>query len=190
MGTEAGEAGAHSAGSGGRRFSRSGNGGSEGNGTPLSETLAGEVRQLLGASEEAARAIRNHAVAEADALRDALRREIEETRRDAATRAQAEIAAVVGESLRRLSARAAAVDASLDELRSEANRFAADLTELGARLAPETGEGRAMVEDERRGRLIALTMAINGASREETARYLEENLQLSDVGSLLDSVYR
>src|SRR5438105_3593185 len=101
MGAEAGEAGALSAGSGGRRFSRSENGAPDGNGmAPLSETLAGEVQELLGASEAAARAIRDRAAAEAEALRDALRREIEETRRDAATRAQYEIAAVVGESLR------------------------------------------------------------------------------------------
>ena len=56
---------------------------------------------------------------------------------------------------------------------------------------PELPAGEQPMDDEeRRGRLIALTMAINGAPREETARYLEENLRLRDVETLLDSVYR
>jgi cell division septum initiation protein DivIVA len=38
-------------------------------------------------------------------------------------------------------------------------------------------------------RLIALNMALNGTPREETARYLSENFQLSDAGGLLDEVY-
>jgi DivIVA domain-containing protein len=38
-------------------------------------------------------------------------------------------------------------------------------------------------------RLIALNMALNGTPREETARYLSENFQLADAGSLLDEVY-
>ncbi|MGH2930530.1 MAG: hypothetical protein ACRDL8_20170, partial [Solirubrobacteraceae bacterium] len=44
--------------------------------------------------------------------------------------------------------------------------------------------------DEAEGaRLIALNMALNGTPREETARYLLENFQLSDAGGLLDEVY-
>jgi DivIVA domain-containing protein len=44
--------------------------------------------------------------------------------------------------------------------------------------------------DEAEGaRLIALNMALNGTPREETARYLSENFQLSDAGGLLDEVY-
>ncbi|HEV3002488.1 MAG TPA: DivIVA domain-containing protein [Solirubrobacteraceae bacterium] len=38
-------------------------------------------------------------------------------------------------------------------------------------------------------RLIALNMALNGQSREETDRYLAENFDLSDRQSLLDEVY-
>jgi len=155
----------------------------------MSEALAGEVRELIGASEEAARAIRERAVAEAESLREALHREAEETRSEAATRAQQEIAAVVGESLKRLTDKAADVNGRLDELRSEANRFASELAELGARMAPDGDRPPPMIEQERRARLIALTMAINGASREETARYLEENCDLHDVDVLLDSVY-
>jgi hypothetical protein len=198
MGSQAGEAPAVGGEAGRRRFKRSqngGNGGPNGNGSaPLSEKVAGEVRELLDASEAAARAIRDRAANEAEALRDALIREAEETRRDAATRAQQEIAAVVGDALARLSAKAAAVNADLEELRSEANRFAADLSELGARMAPagdpQSNGHPPISEDARRARLIALTMAINGASREETSRYLQENLGLREVRALLDTVYR
>jgi hypothetical protein len=196
MGTEVGEAGAPGGASKRRRFSRSGNGSSAGNGgppgngsPPMSEALAGEVRELIGASEAAARAITERAVADAQSLREALRREAEETRSEAATRAQQDIAAVVGESLKRLTDKAADVNGRLDELRSEANRFASELADLGARMAPDGNQPPPMVEQERRARLIALTMAINGASREETARYLEENCDLEDVDALLDSVY-
>ncbi|MGH2857113.1 MAG: DivIVA domain-containing protein [Solirubrobacteraceae bacterium] len=44
--------------------------------------------------------------------------------------------------------------------------------------------------DEAEGaRLIALNMALNGTPREETARYLSENFQLTDARGLLDEVY-
>jgi chromosome segregation ATPase len=197
MGTQAGDASAIGGGAGRRRFSRpenGSNGHSNGNGSSsLSDKVAGEVRELLGASEEAARAIRDRAASEAEALRDALIREAEETRRESATRAQQEIAAVVGDALARLSAKAATLNRELDELRAEANRFAADLTELGARMTPAGDSGSNgqpdIPADERRARLIALTMAINGASREETGRYLQENLGMREVHALLDTVY-
>ncbi len=38
-------------------------------------------------------------------------------------------------------------------------------------------------------RLIALNMALNGTPREETSRYLEENFDLEDQGTILDEVY-
>ena len=38
-------------------------------------------------------------------------------------------------------------------------------------------------------RLIALNMALNGESREDTDRYLAENFQLADRGKLIDEVY-
>jgi hypothetical protein len=44
-------------------------------------------------------------------------------------------------------------------------------------------------EDVEGARLIALNMALNGQSRKETDRYLAENFDLSDRGTLLDEVY-
>ena len=38
-------------------------------------------------------------------------------------------------------------------------------------------------------RVIALNMALNGSSREETAHYLSENFELDDPEALLDEVY-
>ncbi|HWF55534.1 MAG TPA: DivIVA domain-containing protein [Solirubrobacteraceae bacterium] len=44
-------------------------------------------------------------------------------------------------------------------------------------------------DDAEGARLIALNMALNGSSREETERYLAENFQLADRAGLLDEVY-
>jgi hypothetical protein len=44
-------------------------------------------------------------------------------------------------------------------------------------------------EDVEGARLIALNMALNGQSREETDRYLADNFDLSDRAALLDEVY-
>lgn len=51
----------------------------------------------------------------------------------------------------------------------------------------ETGAGGD--EDLEGARLIALNMALNGQSREETDKYLAENFDLSDRDALLDEVY-
>jgi DivIVA domain-containing protein len=51
--------------------------------------------------------------------------------------------------------------------------------------APVEGESG----DVEGARLIALNMALNGQSREETDRYLAENFDLADRQSLLDEVY-
>jgi DivIVA domain-containing protein len=44
-------------------------------------------------------------------------------------------------------------------------------------------------DDEEAARLVALDMALGGASREETETYLAEHYALSDPGKLLDDVY-
>jgi DivIVA domain-containing protein len=72
----------------------------------------------------------------------------------------------------------------------------AEEVELDLPVEPEDAEGPAGAEplpeesdDAEGARLIALNMALNGTPREETARYLSENFQLSDAGGLLDEVY-
>lgn len=56
---------------------------------------------------------------------------------------------------------------------------------------PETAdEPEAEADDDVEGaRLIALNMALNGQSREETDKYLAENFDLADREALLDEVY-
>lgn len=50
-------------------------------------------------------------------------------------------------------------------------------------------EGAGDDDDVEGARLIALNMALNGQSREETDKYLAENFDLSDRAALLDEVY-
>lgn len=51
---------------------------------------------------------------------------------------------------------------------------------------PEAG---ASGEEAQNARLVALNMALNGASRDETQRYLAENFSIEDPKDLLDDVY-
>lgn len=55
--------------------------------------------------------------------------------------------------------------------------------------AQPVDEGLEADEDVEGARLIALNMALNGQSREETDRYLAENFDLRDRRTLLDEVY-
>ena len=54
--------------------------------------------------------------------------------------------------------------------------------------APERASAEAPAGQEG-ARVIALNMALNGSSREETAHYLSENFELDDPEALLDEVY-
>jgi DivIVA domain-containing protein len=55
---------------------------------------------------------------------------------------------------------------------------------------PEVVEVEEAAEDDTEGaRLIALNMALNGQTREETDKYLAENFDLADRAALLDEVY-
>jgi DivIVA domain-containing protein len=70
----------------------------------------------------------------------------------------------------------------------------ADEPEAGEELVVEEVIEVVAVEPEGDGdtegaRLVALNMALNGTSREETDRYLAENFDLSDRAALLDEVY-
>ena len=114
---------------------------------------------------------------------------------------------------------AAAADEGIDpEVHDAAELYGVDASELAAATAaadaavdsaapPDTGAGPTSVaspttgatvhrdptggagEDVEGARLIALNMALDGTSREETDRYLAENFKLSDRAALLDEVY-
>jgi DivIVA domain-containing protein len=71
---------------------------------------------------------------------------------------------------------------------AEAEVAAAPVPAAPAPSAPAGGSGGEGADIEG-ARLIALNMALNGQSREETDRYLQENFDLPDRGALLDEVY-
>ncbi|HEY2632712.1 MAG TPA: DivIVA domain-containing protein [Solirubrobacteraceae bacterium] len=57
-------------------------------------------------------------------------------------------------------------------------------------LFPEEQQAHAAASGDLDGaRLVALNMALNGDSREETGRYIAENFEVSDTDRLLDEVY-
>jgi DivIVA protein len=101
-----------------------------------------------------------------------------------------------------VQAAAAAADEHIDpEVHDAAELYGVDAGELAAATAaadaapPTTGApvhrdpvGGAG-EDVEGARLIALNMALDGTSRDETDRYLAENFKLSDRAALLDEVY-
>jgi hypothetical protein len=55
--------------------------------------------------------------------------------------------------------------------------------------APASAPAAARAPGHEGARVIALNMALNGSSREETAAYLAENFELDDPDALLDDVY-
>jgi DivIVA domain-containing protein len=80
---------------------------------------------------------------------------------------------------------------------AEADGEAPDELELAEEVSVEEtvvvetveAEGAPTESDTEGARLVALNMALNGTSREETDRYLAENFDLADRGGLLDEVY-
>ena len=101
-----------------------------------------------------------------------------------------------------VQAAAAAADEHIDpEVHDAAELYGVDAGELAAATAvadaaPPTTDApvhRDPAEDADENvegaRLIALNMALDGTSRDETDRYLAENFKLSDRAALLDEVY-
>jgi len=81
---------------------------------------------------------------------------------------------------------------ALSTLAGELRDAAATLDERVARIRAKVGAQPLPPPEHdalRRARLLAVNMAANGATREETARYLSERLGIRDRDSLLDSVY-
>jgi hypothetical protein len=101
-----------------------------------------------------------------------------------------------------VQAAAAAADEHIDpEVHDAAELYGVDAGEVAAATAaadaapPTTGApvhrdpAGGAGEDVEGARLIALNMALDGTSRDETDRYLAENFKLSDRAALLDEVY-
>jgi DivIVA domain-containing protein len=85
---------------------------------------------------------------------------------------------------------AAEVDDGSDEPEAAEELFVEETVVVEAVAPAEVDGGSAPAEGDTEGaRLVALNMALNGTSREETDRYLAENFDLADRGELLDEVY-
>ena len=167
-------------------------------------TAADKVRDIVEAAERSATELEAAARAEADRIRGEAQRQ---------TEAQLER---IQEATDRLSARAAEIEGALDDLgervRGTIASLREDLRELrgsgsehvaaepepppagepipAAEPAPAAETAPAGTAEAGEGaRVIALNMALNGSTREETGRYLAENFELDDPEALLDEVY-
>jgi hypothetical protein len=132
----------------------------------LSSSASAQVQAILEAAENSAEQIKREAEAEAEKIRGAARESKQE-----------DLSGVL---------------AAVASLRKDLDTLEARLKELqGPAPAPEpaaiaqTADG----DDTESARLIALNMALNGESREETDKYLAENFELGDRAALLDEVY-
>jgi TolA-binding protein len=181
----------------------------------LSE-LAGEVEALQRRASEPA-TLSKQAGEQVRAIVQAAERGAEEIRATASAEA-AERVAQVTEAADHLRARVEQMQADvthvMSELRDEARRLRDDLEALrvdAARLGAASGEAfdaaaspdpvtppEAAVApdpaapangDTAAARIVALDMALSGAPRDETDRFIAEHYDLSDRAALLDEVY-
>jgi DivIVA domain-containing protein len=76
-----------------------------------------------------------------------------------------------------------------DDEERELDQSPYDEEEFGAPESAPASESGVTSGDVEGARLVALNMALNGTSREETDRYLAENFDLADRVTLLDEVY-
>jgi hypothetical protein len=137
------------------------------------EAVAGRLAERANTIEQALQGI-------ADSVRDelsALRADLEELR-------------AVGEGVAEVRANAAAEPAPAEpEPRPEPAEPEPEPAEPEPEPAASPAAGPPAGDGHEGARVIALNMALNGSSREETARYLDENFELENPEALLDEVY-
>jgi hypothetical protein len=134
----------------------------------LSSSASAQVQAILEAAENSAEQIKREAEAEAEKIRGAAR----ESKQEDLSGVLAAVASL-RKDLDTLEAR-------LKELQGPAPAPAPEPAAIA-----QTADG----DDTESARLIALNMALNGESREETDKYLAENFELGDRAALLDEVY-
>jgi DivIVA domain-containing protein len=146
----------------------------------LAEGASSQVRAILEAAETSARQLRDEAGREAgdhvERVEDAAKGML-----DKLDRLQAELDRL----LAGLKSTAESLTGSLEELSRDVGTLGP--TVQPAPTAPPSNGARS--DDEAGARLVALNMALEGSSREETARFLGEHYELGDLGALLDEVY-
>ena len=188
-------------------------------GAPLAATTSEQVRAILEAAEQGAQAITRDAQEEAAQVRTQAQEDARRFDADAVEHSRERVARVAEQAaamLGRLDAIEREVTSLMDALRAGASRLHGELASLeetmreltatsGAPPAaprqepsapPAVEPPRAPVPppagddvDVEGARLIALNMALNGQTREQTEQYLAENFALTDRDALLDEVY-
>ena len=183
-------------------------------GDALASSASEQVRAIVEAAETSAAGIQRGAESDAREIRDEADRDAQATR-DQARDYVAKVAQMTDAMLARLDAIETELGSQFEMLRAGSTRLGDDLRLLEGQLTEIKGTvepGRAF-EPESQGepgaasgvaagpedadrhddpdgaRLIALNMALNGTSRDETARYLSGHFRLSDPAGLLDEVY-
>jgi chromosome segregation ATPase len=165
----------------------------------LSEQAGEQVRAIVQAAERGAEEIRATASAEA-AERVAHVTEAAEHLRARVEQMQADVTHVMSE----LRDEAHRLRDDLAALRVDAARLGAASDEASDAAAPETGSAAAAETaspaaardpatpangDTAAARIVALDMALSGAPRDETDRFIAERYDLRDRAALLDEVY-
>jgi hypothetical protein len=177
----------------------------------LASVASAQVQAIVEAAEASAYAIEREARDNAEQAAKEAARDAQRTRDEAVERSQEHVGKVheaTSLMLQRVDAMESELSALVESLRTGANRLKADLSLLSGNMGElydASGRGSsggaggakkaaaqpadADDDDVEGARLIALNMALNGQSREETDKYLAENFDLGDRASLLDEVY-
>ena len=153
----------------------------------LATAASDQIRAIIEAAEQTAAQIRSEAEEEAARIRREAEEEASGIRSEARGDAQALLQSI-REGMSRLSADLAELDDKLQPAPAPAPAAApppppAPSPEAEPPAAAQTDAGTESA------RLVALNMALDGASRDEVDRYLRENFELGDPGALLDDVY-
>jgi DivIVA domain-containing protein len=173
--------------------------------------VADDIESLRASARTAPAALSAGASEQVRAILEAAEAGAAELRAEAGREAGAHVARVqeaAGGILSRLDELEGELNTLLDALRKSGERLGEGLARLHEQVgevagepaqappaeapeppAPEEKIAVSANGDETGARLIALNMALSGAPREETARYLAENYTLADPDGLLDDVY-
>jgi hypothetical protein len=159
----------------------------------LATTASDQIRAIIEAAEQTAAQIRDDAVAEAAQIRSQAEEEASAIRSDARGDVQ-ELLESLREGVSRLSADVDRLGEKLRPAEPAPAKPAAAAKPATPEPLPPTEPVTATAPDQSDGdlegaRLVALNMALDGASRDEVDRYLSENFELSDHGPLLDDVF-
>ena len=157
---------------------------------------AERVRAVLEAAEQSAAELRAEAAQEIDtqlARAQAVAERLS-ARADEIERSLQSLADSVREELASLKADLEELRAVGEGMATPREEVAAEPTPAAEEPAPEEAAEEPPTEEaaptgQEGARVIALNMALNGSSREETAHYLSENFELDDPKALLDEVY-